>query len=120
MSQAILPSFSQTPSPSSFLAPTSVLAPDAGADAVMSISPIEASSAADPSVVPPAIVGVDPADETTPEKPTISDVPMNDTDQSFWDWFNSRLDKLKGWFDEITKSDKQGKEDGEGTGHPGK
>lgn len=99
-------------SPTSSTPPPSTTA-DASPDAVISISPIEASSAADPAEVPPTMVGVDPAD----------DAPMTDEEQSFWDWFNDRLDKLKGWFGEITGSEKEkekeGKDDGSGTGHPG-
>lgn len=43
------------------------------------------------------MVGVDPADDTEGD---------GDKDQSFWDWFNSRLDKLKGWFGEVVDGSK--------------
>jgi predicted AlkP superfamily pyrophosphatase or phosphodiesterase len=96
---------SVTPSP--FTAPTSVTPPDENADAVISISPIEASSAADPNVVPPTMVGVDPADVVSPDRPVVSDEgQMTPEEKNFWDWFNSRLDKLKGWFGELVGSDK--------------
>ncbi|KAE8446453.1 hypothetical protein EG329_011916 [Mollisiaceae sp. DMI_Dod_QoI] len=80
---------------------------DAGADAVISISPIEASSAADPNDVPPNMVGVDPADEVNVDRPVIPDESeMTQEEKDFWEWFKEKLDKVKGWFGELVSSDK--------------
>jgi hypothetical protein len=49
-----------------------IMAPEA--DSIISISPIEASSAADPNIVPPQMVGVD-APEETPAEDAINDTP---------------------------------------------
>lgn len=100
ISLAIVPSESpfapqdMSSSSSSAVSPSSTA--EAEADAVISISPIEASSAADPDNKPPTMVGVDPAEESGS-----GIVGHHDKDESFWDWFNSRLDKLKGWFGEV-------------------
>lgn len=92
ISLTIVPS--ESPFATSTPSPTSEA--KAEADAVISISPIEASSAADPDNKPPTMVGVNPAEESVS-----GIVGHHDKDESFWDWFNSRLDKLKGWFGEV-------------------
>jgi hypothetical protein len=65
---------------------------------VMSISPIETSSAADANEGPPAAVGVDPPDE--PNEPEENDGEDGDDKfdsiGDFWDWFTGKLDHLWG------------------------
>lgn len=61
------------------------------------------------------MVGVDPTDEGSPERPVISDESeMTKDEKTFWEWFNSKLDKLKGWFGEIVGSDKDKDVTGDG------
>lgn len=80
---------------------------------MISISPIEASSAADPDDVPPVMVGVDPTDETHIDRPVVQDESeMTDEEKTFWEWFKKKMDKLKGWFGEIVKGDKDAEKDG--------
>lgn len=82
------------------------------ADTVIHIDPIEASSAADPDVVPPHFVGVDPpTDEqmTDPEGQQGNDgeeqPPVQDDDQeskdggksSWLDFIKQKLENLKDW-----------------------
>lgn len=67
---------------------------------VISISPIEASSAADPNTVPPTMVGVDHPD-TAVDRPTVTDGSEVPEAKSFWDWLTSKLDGIKVWFSEI-------------------
>ncbi|KAH7310972.1 alkaline-phosphatase-like protein [Rhexocercosporidium sp. MPI-PUGE-AT-0058] len=79
--------------------------PPPAPDAVISISPIEASSAADPEELSPALVGVDPP-EPEPERPVVPDESeMTDEEKDFWAWFKSRLDRVKGWFGDLVKGD---------------
>ncbi|CZS91545.1 related to nucleotide diphosphatase [Rhynchosporium graminicola] len=89
---------SQTSSqPSLHTGPPSSI-PDPRPDAVISIPPLEASSAADPGEFSPVLVGVDePVPET--ERPVVNDESkMTDKEKTFWKWFKDRLDKVKGWF----------------------
>ncbi|PBP15704.1 Phosphodiest-domain-containing protein [Diplocarpon rosae] len=83
-----------------------------GPDAVLSISPIEASSAADPEELSPAIVGVDPPALPFPERPVVADEStVTQDEQDFWAWFNERLDKMKGWFGGLGSGDNGGTDD---------
>jgi predicted AlkP superfamily pyrophosphatase or phosphodiesterase len=87
--------------------PSPASEPDAGADAVISISPIEASSAADPNVIPPHMIGVDPADEVNVDRPVVPDESgMTEDEKNFWEWLTDKLDKAKGWFGELLGGDK--------------
>ena len=97
---------SATPSPASS---------DEEAVGVISISPIEASSAADPNVRPPVVVGVDPADlpeiDVDPadevvengdginvDRPVVGDDSVvSEEEKSFWSWIQEELDGIKGW-----------------------
>jgi hypothetical protein len=72
---------------------------DPGTDAI-SISPIEASSAADPSEVPPSFVGVDPVDGG--EKPPVEDDDKGkgadeEEKDGFWDYLYGKLEGFKEW-----------------------
>lgn len=82
---------------------------------IISISPIEASSAADPNVKPPVVVGVDPADapdvgvdpadevndsgdEVNVDRPVVGDDSVvSEEEKSFWSWVQEELDAVKGW-----------------------
>ncbi|CZR63656.1 related to nucleotide diphosphatase [Phialocephala subalpina] len=109
-----MPSFSSSPSASSSASATSQ--EDAGADAIISISPIEASSAADPNEIPPHLVGVDPADEVNVDRPTVADESeMTQEEKDFWEWFKDKLDGIKGWFGELV-SPSEDAETGKTTG----
>jgi predicted AlkP superfamily pyrophosphatase or phosphodiesterase len=86
---------------------------DPGSNAI-SISPIEASSAADPKVQPPHIVGVDPPDPT-PTRPVAVDEGTKTGDKkpaksgdNVWDYVWGKLDDLKNWFGDLVKGDKGG------------
>ncbi|KAL2062140.1 hypothetical protein VTL71DRAFT_6406 [Oculimacula yallundae] len=86
--------------------------PSPSPDAVFSISPIEASSAADPEELSPALIGVDPP-EPENGRPVVNDESkMTAEEKTFWKWFKDRLDKVKGWF--------AGKGKGKGEGEEGK
>lgn len=78
------------------------------ADAI-SISPIEASSAADPNVVPPVMVGVDPAEEV-PERPVVEDGGQHSDEgngrENLWDYFAGKLEDFKEWFGELVDGQK--------------
>jgi len=79
---------------------------------VISISPIEASSAADPEELSPALVGVDPP-EPEPTRPVVPDESeMTEEEKNFWEWFKSRLDKVKGWFGELVKGEEDAEKQG--------
>jgi hypothetical protein len=89
-----------TPLPPSPPSPVSV-----GVDEVISISPIEASSAADPNEVPPHMIGVNPTDDTSVERPVVPDESgMTDDEKNFWEWFKDKIDKAKGWLSGLTGS----------------
>lgn len=91
-----------TPTPQSFLPPTPASSSSSvEPDIVFSISPIEASSAADPNEKPPTFVGVDetnPPDETQADRPVVPDESVVNLDEDFWDWLNGKLDDVKTWF----------------------
>lgn len=74
---------------------------DSPTDGTLSISPIEASSAADPNVVPPHMVGVDtPEDLEDPnvDRPVVEDESGKTEDEKkWWEWFKGQLDDFKGW-----------------------
>ncbi|RFU32419.1 hypothetical protein B7463_g3912, partial [Scytalidium lignicola] len=73
---------------------------------VISISPIEASSAADPHAVPPHLVGVDPVDDTAVDRPVVEDESeMTEEKKSFWEWVKAKVDHLKGWVAELVNSE---------------
>ncbi|PQE30137.1 type I phosphodiesterase nucleotide pyrophosphatase protein [Rutstroemia sp. NJR-2017a WRK4] len=83
---------------------------DAAPDAILSISPIEASSAADPNVVPPHMVGVDTpdnpvGDDTNVDRPVVEDESgMTEEEKNWWEWFKGELDDLKGWIGGFVQS----------------
>jgi hypothetical protein len=69
---------------------------------VIEISPIEVSSAADPNVVPPAMVGVDAPEDANVDRPVIGDDSVvSEEEKSFWSWFTDEMNKAKGWFSNI-------------------
>jgi hypothetical protein len=87
-----------------------------GTDAI-SISPIEASSATDPNVVPPVMVGVDPVEEV-PERPVVEDGGEHSDEgkghENFWDYFVGKLEDFKEWFGDLVDGQKpKGSKDGE-------
>jgi hypothetical protein len=68
------------------------------------------------------MVGIDPADEGSPDRPVIPDESeMTDDEKTFWEWFHSKLDELKEWFGEIVGSDedKENERIGQGSGMGG-
>ncbi|THV49081.1 hypothetical protein BGAL_0212g00070 [Botrytis galanthina] len=75
-------------------------------NATLSISPIEVSSAADPNVVPPQMVGVDtPEDLEDPnvDRPVVEDESSKtDDEKNWWAWFKGELDDFKGWISDLT------------------
>ena len=85
---------------------------------MISISPIEASSAADPDVKPPVMVGVDPSDEPNVDRPVVGDESgMTEDEKDFWEWITGKLEGLKGWFGELVHSD-NGEGEDEGKASP--
>jgi hypothetical protein len=83
---------------------------------MFSISPIEASSAADPNVKPPAMVGVDPAEENGIERPVVEDTGEKhpvEGDKDFLQWVKDKLNGLKGWFGGLIGTTKVDSESGE-------
>jgi hypothetical protein len=72
-------------------------------DPVIEISPIEVSSAADPNVVPPTMVGVDTPEDANVDRPVVGDDSVvSEEEKSFWSWFTDEISKAKGWFSNIT------------------
>ncbi|QSZ37155.1 hypothetical protein DSL72_009249 [Monilinia vaccinii-corymbosi] len=73
---------------------------DSPKNGTLSISLIEASSAADPNVVPPHLVGVDiPEDLKEPnvDRPVVEDESsMSADEKTWWTWFKGHLDDFKG------------------------
>ncbi|KAI9745089.1 MAG: hypothetical protein M1818_001367 [Claussenomyces sp. TS43310] len=73
---------------------------DPGSDSVISISPVEASSAADPNVLPPTMVGVNDPDASA-ARPVVDDGAETHDDAGkstkFWGWLQGKLDRLKSW-----------------------
>lgn len=94
--------------------PASSPAQEEDASAVISISPIEASSAADPNVKPPTAVGVDPAEEAGVDRPVVEDTGNGESEKEkdFLKWIKEKLDGLKGWVGGLISVDKS---DGEKT-----
>ena len=81
---------------------------------MISISPIEASSAADPNLEPPFMIGVDPAEEASVDRPVIPDESeMTEDEKNFWEWFKDKLDGWKGWFGEVVGGGKDAGEKGD-------
>ncbi|TGO28290.1 hypothetical protein BPAE_0029g00180 [Botrytis paeoniae] len=80
--------------------------PEPQTNATLSVSPIEASSAADPNVVPPQMVGVDtPEDLEDPnvDRPVVGDESSKtDDEKNWWAWFKGELDGFKGWISDLT------------------
>ncbi|KAI1872279.1 hypothetical protein JX265_001603 [Neoarthrinium moseri] len=79
------------------------------ATGVMTISPIEASSAADPDEGPPTAVGVDPSEPPQEQSPDDGnegeeDEPSFDSLSDYWDWLTGKLDDL---WSKISGSDKK-------------
>jgi len=75
---------------------------------IISISPIEASSAADPGEVTPGFVGVDPVDEVG-KKPPVEGDKGNGADeevkQGFWDYLFGKLEGFLDWIPGVGDSD---------------
>lgn len=109
------PSLSHPPvSSGSVLPPPSpASSPEEEADAVISISPIEASSAANPNVVPPVVVGVDAPEENGVTRPVVEDTGTGETEEEkdFVKWMKEKLDKLKGWLGNVFGGDKDKEKD---------
>ncbi|EPE29421.1 Alkaline phosphatase-like protein [Glarea lozoyensis ATCC 20868] len=102
----------QVPEPESVASPVQIFtqsAPPAtsaseisSADPVIEISPIEASSAADPNVVPPTMVGVDTPEDANVDRPVVGDDSVvSEEEKNFWSWFTDEINKAKGWFSDI-------------------
>lgn len=90
---------------------TTTTVPDVNA---ISISPIESSSAADPKVVPPHMVGVDPTDPPV-DRPVAADEgsekhdDKNDTGvEGLWDNLIDKLEGFKGWLEGLIGGSKGG------------
>lgn len=104
-----------TASPSAI--PTPSTAQEPGPDAIISISPVEVSSAADLKEVSPVLIGVDPPEPPVPARPVVSDESgMTRDEKTFWEWFKGKMDGVKGWIGELvgseTDAEKEGQEDG--------
>ena len=114
----------QDPPPNSIADPTAWPIPfPASSDdepiGIISISPIEASAAADPNVKPPVVVGVDPADlpdigvdptdevtddgdEINVDRPVVGDdTVVSEEAKSFWEWVQGQLDGMKDWVSNV-------------------
>lgn len=93
--------------------PSLVSTPEEVADSIISISPIEASSAADPNVKPPTFVGVDAAEDKGVPRPVVDDMGTKDPeeDKDFVKWMKEKLDKLKGWLGGVFGGNKSGNEE---------
>lgn len=90
-------------------------------DGTIEISPIEASSAADPNVIPPTMVGVDIPEEDGGEegevinvdRPVVEDESeMTADEKNFWEWFKETFGAVKGWVASLGKGGDEDKEDG--------
>jgi hypothetical protein len=92
---------------------TTAAAADSSAapDAIISISPVEASSAADPHEVPPTMIGVDHPDAEA-DRPTATDESATSKEEkSFWDWLKDKFDGVKVWFSGIGGGDVKSNDD---------
>lgn len=77
---------------------------DSGTDAI-SISPIEASSAANPNEAPPGFVGVDQPDEAENKAATEDDGTADEEDGGgFWDYLFGKLQGFKEWIEGLADS----------------
>lgn len=85
--------------------PVSVTAPeDAVPNIVISISPTEASSAADPNERPPTMIGVDTPEEFSIDRPVVGDeAEVAAEDKKFWDWVTTKLGEIQDWFQSLGK-----------------
>lgn len=100
---------------------------DPEADSVISISLIEASSAADPNVLPPHLVGIEPPAEYGDDEPGVDysppfqappeepnggnkssgdERPGKGKTQSWWDILSGEIQELKEWANNIIHGDK--------------
>ncbi|TVY57295.1 putative pyrophosphatase/phosphodiesterase [Lachnellula cervina] len=105
-----------TPEDPSDPEPSPSPASDAGSDAIISISPVEASSAADPNVVPPTMIGVDQPAEVTVDRPVVGDeTEVAAEDKKFFDWIKGKLGEVKDWFKDLGNGDdeKEGESEGD-------
>ncbi|ESZ96409.1 hypothetical protein SBOR_3241 [Sclerotinia borealis F-4128] len=79
---------------------------DSPANGTLSISPIEASSAADPNIIPPHMVGVDTPEDSEDldvNRPVGGDESgMTEDEKHWWAWFKGQLDDFKGWVSDLT------------------
>lgn len=80
---------------------------DPGTDAI-SISPIEASSAADPNETQPGFVGVDPVEEggekTSAEDDNTDEAANEEQKNGFWDYLMGTLEGFKDWVSGLADS----------------
>ncbi|TVY39501.1 putative pyrophosphatase/phosphodiesterase [Lachnellula subtilissima] len=91
--------------------PASDAGSDDGSDAIISISPVEASSAADPNVVPPTMIGVDQPEEVSVDRPVVGDeTEVAAEDKKFLDWIKGKLGEVKDWFKELGGGGEKGVE----------
>jgi hypothetical protein len=116
---------SDPPPPNTIASPVpSPASSDDEADGIIKISPIEASSAADPDVKPPVMVGVDPADapnvgvdpadevaggdEVNVDRPVVGDDSVvSEEEKGFWEWVQEELDGIKGWLSDTVNGVKE-------------
>jgi hypothetical protein len=74
----------------------------------ISISPIEASSGADPNVVPPSFVGVHQPDDADDKAATEDDSNATSDEEEkgggFWDYLFGKLDGFKEWLEGLADS----------------
>lgn len=97
-----LPSSTPSPSPAS----TPAEEPE-----MIHISPIEASSAADPNLVPPSVVGITPPEDASVNRPVVEDEGnKSDGGVDFLSWFKHKIDKVKGWIGDLVSTNKEGGE----------
>jgi len=95
-----VPFSSAPPLPTQTSTPTPV---SASVDQIISISPIEASSAADPNEKPPSVVGLNPPHDPPVETPATPDPnDLDENEKDFWQWFKDEFEKAKGWLSGLT------------------
>lgn len=73
----------------------------AAPDAIISISPIEASSAADPHEVPPTMIGVDHPGAGADRPSAADESAISEEEKGFWDWLKDKFAGVKVWFSEL-------------------